>query len=137
MYEQMRPLRCDQGRATAKPCEEPPVYEFIEPAPSFYCEAHALERLSEGMEERWVQLGEREYLAQLEEAVNTLYDARDKNCTLRELHDTWRYYLDRELERARQAYVEVGGKPEPIRAEVEETRGWLEFLLWCEDEDEG
>lgn len=122
MPEQLRLLRC-----MVWACEEPPVYEVLGPVPDFLCERHAEERLEEDMRERWVQLGEETYLKQVMEIVDTLEDLADRSPTFREVCDAAMCYAWPELQRARRAYVEAGGKPEPTRSEIDYAYFEMDF----------
>ena len=59
------------------------------------------------------------YLAQIMEVVDTLEDLADRGPTFREVCDAAMCFAAPELDRARRAYVEAGGKPEPTRSEID------------------
>ncbi len=128
MAEHLRPLKCQHAQATAGACQEPPVYEVLGPVPCFFCKEHAQEWLDEGLEERWIQLGEGAYLAELMEIVDTLKDMANRSWTFREVCDDAMFYVERELWRARRAYIAVGGKPQPTKAEIDQAHAEMDFL---------
>jgi len=111
-------------------CDATAVYEVIDPTCVLLCEDCAEERRDENLDLGWVQSGEATYLSEVEEALD----------------ETWRQYnetgnpvrisvlmgniklLERELWRAREAYVSAGGKPEPTAYELEKQRAMLDFF---------
>lgn len=135
MPEEFRPARCTQyARNGADECPKPPAWEVLGPAPMYLCKEHARERAELGFDEGWIQFGEARYLKMCEEADEALRrmpwkpERGARNPALEQCLEEALQYLTVELERARRAYVAVGGKPRPTSHELERMRTSLRLL---------
>ena len=133
MAEEIRRISCLDSRITDNPCMEPATWEVVGPMMTYYCDEHIEDRIAEDFTERWEQQGAVKYLHDLHDAIETFYKLSGQGNVTGEVAEDALYYLEQELERARQAYQEeTGEEPPPTYAELD-REAFVKEMLGEED----